>query len=138
CGPPTRRPVSPTGLLTSKLRRTTIAVLPRDRHFGCPEAPKKSSWLERRPTFSRNSSDLQFNDERRGRMSLFSRLSAHRATAALGAAVSLIVALITLAGASSLTQPASATVADAPAGWTTVFSDDFSGAAGSGIGSNWA
>ena len=53
------------------------------------------------------------------------------AVLALGAAAGLVVAT---------TQPRAdaATVSAAPSGWTTVFSDDFSGPAGTGVDSNWA
>jgi hypothetical protein len=52
-------------------------------------------------------------------------------TALAPAAVFLAVATVTAPAASAGTVP------PPPSGWTTAFSDDFSGAAGSGVDSNW-
>ena len=74
------------------------------------------TWRGRRPSGSRRA--------RR-------RLAALAATLALAPAAALAV-LTSVAG------PASATTVPAPpAGWTTAFSDSFSGAAGSGADSQW-
>ena len=67
---------------------------------------------------------------RRRRRSVLAVLAA---LAALAAGVLIGLGMTVLAGA-----PASATVPAPPAGWSTVFSDDFNGAAGSGVDtSNW-
>jgi hypothetical protein len=63
------------------------------------------------------------------------RLRRSRASLAGAAAFSLVVGLLTLVGGAT---PAAAAVPSAPAGWTTVFSDDFNGASGSGLNTaNW-
>jgi len=49
----------------------------------------------------------------------------------IAAAVPVAIGLVATAG------PASAAVPAPPSGWTTTWSDDFSGAAGSGVDSNW-
>jgi hypothetical protein len=59
------------------------------------------------------------------------RLAALAATLALGPAVALAVVTGAVAPASATTVP------PAPSGWTTAFSDSFSGAAGSGADSQW-
>lgn len=56
-------------------------------------------------------------------------------TLALAAAVSLAVAMLAVAG--TAVTASAATVPPPPSGWTTAFSDNFSGAAGSGVDSNW-
>jgi beta-glucanase (GH16 family) len=60
----------------------------------------------------------------------------HRRTLALVTALALPLA--GLIGLSVSASPAAATVPAAPSGWTTVFSDDFNGAAGTGLDTaNW-
>jgi hypothetical protein len=59
------------------------------------------------------------------------RMSALVAALALGAATTLAVVAATAPAASASTVPAP------PSGWTTAFSDSFSGAAGSGVDSSW-
>ena len=59
-------------------------------------------------------------------------------TALVAAAVpgtSSLAAMIRPAAATSVAAPAA--VPGPPAGWSTVFSDDFNGTAGSGVGSQW-
>jgi len=76
-------------------------------------------WRERQPGGSRAA---------RGRPR---RLVALAATLVLGPAAALAVVTGMAAPASAITVPA------APSGWTTAFSDSFSGAAGSGADSQW-
>src|SRR5258707_7881199 len=63
-----------------------------------------------------------------------------------GRALAIIAPVIALAAATMPAAPAlaapavpmaAAAVPGPPAGWSTVFSDDFSGAAGAGLGSQW-
>jgi hypothetical protein len=54
---------------------------------------------------------------------------------AAGSAVALVIAM--LAAVSAAPAASASSVPAPPSGWSTVFSDDFSGAAGSGVDSNW-
>jgi hypothetical protein len=54
---------------------------------------------------------------------------------AAGAAVALVIAM--LAAVSTASVASAQTVPAPPSGWSTVFSDDFSGSAGSGVDSQW-
>ena len=61
----------------------------------------------------------------------------NRATAAIGALLALGPAAV-LAAVATAAAPASATTVPAPpSGWTTAYSDSFSGASGSGVDSGW-
>jgi beta-glucanase (GH16 family) len=59
------------------------------------------------------------------------RASVATLATAFAAAVPATIGLVALGG------PASAAVPGPPSGWTTTWSDDFSGAAGSGVDGNW-
>ncbi len=48
-----------------------------------------------------------------------------------------VTALTALGAVAVASHPASAAVPGAPSGWSTVFSDDFAGSAGSGVDSQW-
>ncbi|HEX4833294.1 MAG TPA: ricin-type beta-trefoil lectin domain protein [Trebonia sp.] len=54
-----------------------------------------------------------------------------------GLALAIIVPVVAVAAAMVPSAAAVAAVPGAPSGWSTVFSDDFSGASGSGIDSQW-
>jgi Carbohydrate binding module (family 6) len=56
---------------------------------------------------------------------------------ALAAASAVALAIAMLAMVSTARTASAATVPAPPSGWSTVFSDDFSGAAGTGVDSNW-
>ena len=56
---------------------------------------------------------------------------------ALAGAVAPVLALLTVVSAAGPAAAATSAVPGPPSGWSTVFSDDFNGAAGSGPSSAW-
>jgi len=111
--------------------RASCGCQPQNRRLGgaSTASPRKENPMRRHlitPTW--RGTDPRGGRHRKGRRR---RLTALLAALALGPATVLAVVAATAPAASATTVPA------APSGWTTAFSDSFSGAAGSKADSNW-